>query len=250
MTLPPDRPPATLGRQRRVAGGLLLLLLVLTGAVYGVWWYIVGRSVLAGDHSIDFGTAQFVGEPVTFKHTFVLTNRKGRPIEIRDIRTTCGCAVAEPSTMMLAPGESVEIASTLTLKNEGLKKSRIFLIYGDGTERDVIHIRGAAQLKQRLSVAPGPAKLGPGAPVERVIFYIDYDGNDPPPAPSITAPPEVRAEFTQWTQRTRRRKAKGQPARWRGEHRLSLAGEASPDDAVVVVSVGPDQKASIPLTSE
>ena len=249
MTLPPDRPPATLGRQLRVAGGLLLLVLVLTGAVYGVWWYIVGRSVLAGDHSIDFGTAQFVGEPVTFKHTFVLTNRKGRPIEIRDVRTTCGCAVAELSTRMLEPGESVEIASTLTLKNEGLKTARIFLIYDEGFERDTLRLRGAAQRKQRLSVAPGPAKLGPGALVERVIFYVDYDGNDLPPAPSITAPAEVRAEFTQWTQMTRRRKAKGLPARWRGEIRLSLAGEALPDDAAVVVSVGPDQKASIRLTS-
>jgi hypothetical protein len=249
MTLPPDRPPATLGRQLRVAGGLLLLLLVLAGAAYGVWWYTVGRPFLAGENRIDFGIAQLAGEPVTFKHTFVLTNYKSRPVEIRDIRTTCGCAVAEPSTRMLEPGESVEIASTLTLKKEGLKTARIFLIYDEGFERDTLHLRGAAQMKQRLSVAPGPAELGPGALLQRVIFFIDYDGNDLPPAPSITAPAEVDAEFTQWTQMTRRRRATGLPARWRGEIRLSLVGESLPDDAVVAVSVDPDHKASIPLKS-
>ncbi|MHC4350809.1 MAG: DUF1573 domain-containing protein [Planctomycetota bacterium] len=250
MTLPPDRPPATLGRQLRVLGGMLLLLSVISGVTYGVWWYTVGRPVLAGDNKVDFGTAQLVGEPVTFKHTFLLTNRKRRPIEIRDIKTTCGCAVAEPSTRILEPGDSVEIASALTLKRDGRKAARIFLIYDDGTERDTLRLHGAAQMKQRLSVAPGPAALGPGTLLQRVIFYVDYDGNDLPPAPLITAPAEVRAEFTQWTQMTRRRKAKGLPARWRGEVRLSLAGESLPDGAEVVVKVGPDQRAAILLTSE
>jgi hypothetical protein len=104
-------------------------------------------------------------------------------------------------------------------------------------------------MKQRLTVAPGPAELGPGATIERVIFYVDYDGNDLPPAPSITAPAEVRAKFTQWTQMTRRRRAEGLPARWKGEIHISMAGGSLPDDAVVVVSIGPDQTASIPLTS-
>ncbi|MHC4128650.1 MAG: DUF1573 domain-containing protein [Planctomycetota bacterium] len=250
MALPPDRPPPTLGRQLRAAGGLLLVALVLVGAAYGVWWYLAGRPVLTGDDAVDFGTAQLVAEPVTFKHTFLLTNRKRRSIEIRDIKTTCGCAVAEPSTTTLEPGASVEIASTLTLKREGLKDARIFLIYGDGTERDVLHLRGAARLKQRLSVVPGPAALAPGAVVERVLFYLDYDSNDSPPAPRITAPAEVRAEFTQWTQMTRRRRAQGLPARWRGEVRLERADEASPDHATVVVEVGADQKAQIPLKFE
>jgi hypothetical protein len=249
MTLPPDRPPATLGRQLRAAGGLLLLALVLTGAAYGVWWYVAARPFLAGDNRVDFGTVQFAGEPVTFKHTFVLTNRKGRPVEIRDIKTTCGCAVAEPSTKMLEPGESVEVASTLTLKRDGLKTARIFLIYDEGFERDTLRLRGAAQVKQRLTVAPGPAALGSGATIQRVIFYVDYDGNSLPPVPSITAPAEVRAEFTQWTQMARRRRAEGLPARWKGEIRLSPAGGALPDDAVVVVNVGTDQTASLTLTS-
>jgi hypothetical protein len=227
----------------------LLVALVLTGAAYGVWWFLAARPFLAGDNRVDFGTAQFSGEPVTFKHTFVLTNRHGRAVEIRDIRTTCGCAVAEPSTTMLEPGESVDIASTLTLKRDGLKTARVILIYDEGFERDTLRLRGAAQMKQRLTVAPGPAELGPDATIERVIFFVDYDGNDLPPAPSITAPAEVRAEFTQWTQMTRRRRAEGLPARWRGEIHLSPAGGALPDDAVVVVSVGLDHKASIPLRS-
>jgi hypothetical protein len=250
MALPPDRPPPTLGRQLRAAGGLMLVLLVAAGAAYGMWWIIVGRPVLAGEKDFDFGAVPFVGTPIKLDHTFVLTNRRRRTVEIRDIKTSCGCAVAEPSTRMLESGESVEIASTLTLKGEGIKPALIYLIYDDGTKRDVLRVQGAARREQRLSVAPGPARLAPGERLERLVLYIDYDGNDPPPTPQITAPAEVRAEFTQWTQKKRRWEARGLPARWRGEVLLELAGEALPEGATVVIEVGADQKAAIPLTFE
>jgi hypothetical protein len=238
------------GRQLRAAGGLVLVLLVAAGAAYGVWWLTVGRPVLAGEKHFDFGTVPFAGEPVKLEHTFVLTNRRRRPVEIRDIKTSCGCAVAEPSTSMLESGDNVEIKSTLTLKGEGIKPARIYLIYDDGTKRDVLHVQGTGRQEQRLSVAPGPMLIPPGERLERLVFYIDYDGNDRPPTPQITAPAEVRAEFTQWTQTARRRKDRGLPARWRGEVLLQRAGEALPQPATVVVEVGADQKTTIPVTFE
>jgi hypothetical protein len=249
MTLGPDRPRATLGRQLRAAGGLLLLLLIFAGAAYGLWWVTVGRPVLAGENDHDFGVVQLSGKPAVLEHTFQLTNRSGRVVEIRDIRSSCGCAVAEPSIRSLEPGASVEIAAALTLKREGIKKASIFLLYGDGSERDVLHVRGAAQMRDRLTLVPGPGALPSGALVQRVVFFVDYEGNDRPPRPVITAPAEVRAEFTQWVQMTRRGRAKGLPARWRGEVRLQRAGETLPASTTVIVAVGTDQQVEIPLTS-
>ncbi|MHC4217503.1 MAG: DUF1573 domain-containing protein [Planctomycetota bacterium] len=249
MMLGPDRPRATLGRQLRAAGGLVLLLLLFAGAAYGLWWVTVGRPVLAGENDHDFGVVQLSDKPAVLDHTFQLTNRSSRIVEIRDIRTSCGCAVAEPSTRSLEPGASVDIAATLTLKREGIKKARIFLIYGDGNERDVLHVQGAARKRERLTLVPGPAALPSGALVQRVVFFVDYEGNDRPPSPRITTPPEVRAEFTHWVQMTRRGRAKGLPARWRGEVRLQRAGETLPPDTTVIVAVGADQQVEIPLTS-
>jgi hypothetical protein len=105
-------------------------------------------------------------------------------------------------------------------------------------------------MQQRLTAAPGPARLEVGEILERVIFYRDYDGNDLPPMPRITAPAGVRAEFTRWAQLRPRLKSKGFPARWQGEVRLELAGEAPPEPAEVLLQVGPDQKAAIPLKFE
>jgi hypothetical protein len=244
------RPRPTLARQLRAAATLALVLLVLAGAAYGVWWFTVGRPVLAGDRRFDFGAVPFVGEPVRLEHTFVLRNRGRRPVEIRDIRTTCGCAVAVPNLQVLEPDETVEVAATLTLKREGIREARIILLYDDGTKRDTLHVRGAAQRSQRLGFLPGPATVGADQPLERVLLYIDYDSNRQPPAPRITAPDGLRAEFTQWTQTARRARAKGLPARWTGPVRIHLDGEAVPAGATVTAEVGADQKVELSIASE
>jgi hypothetical protein len=219
---------------------------VFTGAAFGVYWLVLGRPVLAGDRSRDFGTVELDGRPARLEHTFVLTNRTRRQIEIEEIRSTCGCAVADLSTRSLEPGDAVEVVTALTLEKEGRKAARIYLTYGGG-DRDVLRLEGAARNRQRLTAAPGPATLEPGGRLERLIFYLDYDTNDPPAAPRIAAPDGLRAEFTGWTQMTRLRKARGLPARWRGEVALELTAWAVPDRAVVIVQVGTDQKVEIAL---
>jgi hypothetical protein len=248
--MPARTPRPTLARQLRAVGALVVILLVIVGAAYGVWWFTVGRPVLVGDRRFDFGVVPFSGKPVTLEHTFVLRNPKRRPVEIRDIRTTCGCAVAEPSLEVLEPGATVEVASTLTLKHEGFKEARVILLYDDGTTRDTLHLRAEAQRPQRLTFAPGPATVGRDRPLERVLLYIDYDSNRQPPAPRITAPQGLRVEFTGWTQTARRNRAKGLPARWSGRLRIQPAGESLPEGAALTVTVGPDQKASLPIASE
>ena len=158
--------------------------------------------------------------------------------------------MAKPSLEVLEPGATVDVNATLTLKREGLKEARIILLYDDGTKRDTLHVRGAAQRSQRLGFLPGPATVGTQQPLERVLLYIDYDSNRPPPAPRITAPDGVRAEFTQWTQTARRARAKGLPARWTGDVRIHRDGESLPQGATVTVEVGTDHKADLLIASE
>lgn len=250
MPSPADRPRPTLARQLRAVGVLVLIVLVLAGGAYGTWWIFVGRPVLSGDRSFDFGVVPYTGEPVKVAHTFVLHNHGHRAVEIRDIRTTCGCAAADPSVRVLEPGAAVEVAATLMLKKEGIKTARIILLYDDGSRRDTLHVRAAAQIPERLGFQAGPALLGPGKPLERFLVYLDYDSNRRPPAPRITVPQGVAAEFTSWTQTAQRERSKGLPARWKGAMRIRLTGDTLPEGATVVVQVGADQKVELPLRSE
>lgn len=245
--MPPTRPPTpTLGRQLRAVGVLLVVLAGLAGVAWGVYRGTVGRPLLAGEHRRDFGTVMLEGQALVLEHTFVLSNRTGDVIEIEGVRTTCGCTVAEPNIRSIEPGASVDIAATLTLKRDGRKTAKVFLMCSNG-RREVLRLDAAARKSQRLSPGPGPGRLEPGRPLTRVIFYIDYDSNKPPPPPRLAAPAGVRAEFTQWTQTTRRQRTQGLPARWRGEVRLELEADTLPDHAFVAVEMAPDQKVSIPL---
>ncbi len=242
----PVPPRSVLRRQLRAALVLLLIVGGVLGSAWGTYRLTVGKPQLDGDRRHDFGMVQLIDRPVKLQHTFVLTNSSRRTIELANIGTSCGCTVAEPSTRTIGPGEVLEIDATLTLKRQGRKTSKIFLEYG-GTQLDVLYLEGSARKQQRLSVAPGPRTLHQGVDVQRVIHFLDYDGNDEPPAPSVTTPDGVDAVFGGWDQVTRVRRADGLPARWRGRVTLRHTGGTLSADAEVVVTVGADQTIRLPV---
>ena len=242
----PGPPRSSIRRQLRAALVLLLIVGGVRGSAWGTYRLTIGKPQLDGVRRHDFGMAQLIDGPVVFRHTFVLTNTSRRTIELASIGTTCGCTVAEPSTRTIGPGEVLEIEATLTLKNQGRKTSKIFLEYG-GRDLDVLYLEGSARKRQRLSAAPGPRRLDPGVDLQRVILYIDYDGNDEPPAPSVTAPDGIDASFGGWEQVSRVRRADGLPARWRGRVTLRHTGGTLSAVATAEVAVGADQAVRLPL---
>ncbi len=242
----PVPPRSIIRRQLRAALVLSLIVGGVLGSAWATYRLTVGKPQLDGVRRHDFGIAELVDRPVEFRHTFVLTNTSRRTIELANIRTTCGCTVAEPSTRTIGPGEVLEIEATLTLKNQGRKTSKIFLQYG-GRDLDVLYLEGSVRRRQRLSVAPGPRKLDPGVDLQRVILFLDYDGNDEPPAPSVTAPDGVDASFGGWQQVSRVRRADGLPAQWRGRVTLRQTGGTLSAVAAAEVAVGADQTIRLPL---
>ena len=124
----------------------------------------------------------------------------------------------------------------------------IFLDCGDhGVE--VLRVQAAARNHERLIVPAGRARVEAGASVERVVLFYDYETNDEPPRPRLTAPAGVRAELGPWTLERKRRPAKGLPARWRGTLRIESLEETLPDDAAILIAVGPDHKVTVPITN-
>ncbi len=175
-------------------------------------------------------------------------SRRSSTVEIGNIRTSCGCTVAEPSTRSLGPGETIEIAATLTLKTEGRKTSRIFLEYG-GSDVDVLYLEGRARRPNQLSLVPGPTRLSPGEVLGRLLVFRDYDSNDGPPPPSFRTPPGVHVAFFGWEQAARLRSRQGMPARWRGRFSVRHDDGTLEAGAAVEISVGPDESVRLPLTA-
>lgn len=241
-------PRPTLRRQLRAAALLLLIVGGVLGTAWGAYRMTVGRPQLDGERRHEFGTASLVDGPVEFAHTFVLTNTGSSTIELDDVRTTCGCTVADPSTRTIGPGETLEIAATLKLKQEGRKTSRIFLEYGN-SDVDVLHLEGWARHADQLKLAAGPTRLIPGEVLSRVITFRDYETNDEPPPPSLHAPAGVETAFSGWEQIATVRRTVGKPARWRGQVRVRHDEGTLESDAAVEVSVGPDEMVRLPLTA-
>lgn len=77
-----------------------------------------------------------------------------KEIIIRDIKTSCGCTSAEPSSRKIPPGEMVEIKTIFNIGSRtGVQQKQIVLITNDQTESNVV-------LTLRCNI-PEIAKLSP-----------------------------------------------------------------------------------------
>lgn len=62
------------------------------------------------------------------EHTFVLRNDGDLTLEIKNIRTSCGCTVASISDKLLEPGETAEVATVLNLKNRKGRQHKVITV--------------------------------------------------------------------------------------------------------------------------
>lgn len=80
----------------------------------------------------DFGV---IKEGIIVSHVFKFSNIGKADLEIKDIRTSCGCTAAEPSKKIFKPGESGELKVSFDSKNRAGRTSRtITLVTNDKTE--------------------------------------------------------------------------------------------------------------------
>ncbi|UCD74619.1 MAG: DUF1573 domain-containing protein [Phycisphaerales bacterium] len=235
----------------RVGLLVLLILIVVIAAGWGLWYFTVGRGPLAGDLHHDFGTVAITGRKTTVRHVFNLTNRTGETLTIRDIRSSCGCAAAKPSQDQLAPGQSVDLDAGLALTRSGLKKARISLVLDD--DRIVtLHMTAIGRQERVLSYNEGRLKDG-GLPVSATrstvvtLFAEIIDNDDPPAKLKWSAPDGMAVSFSEWSQRIQRKRATHEPARWLAQMTISPVTQPLDEDAAVVIEYPPDEQLTIPL---
>ena len=84
----------------------------------------------------DFGKVQ---EGDTVKYTFNFNNKGNAVLNIRDIKTSCGCTAALVSSQKVEPGKSGTLAVSLDTSHRAGKMSRRITIYSnDPTNPDMV----------------------------------------------------------------------------------------------------------------
>lgn len=94
----------------------------------------------------DFGT---VRQGRTLNKEFALRNDGSADLEIEEIATDCGCAVAELTRKRLAPGESVALRVTLETRDEHGPIERHVLIRSNDASQPVRSLRLRATVVAR-----------------------------------------------------------------------------------------------------
>ena len=103
-----------------------------------------GTPVIASAAPIyDFGTIDNEGKVL---HDFTITNQGTALLEIKDVKTSCGCTVAELNDKLLDPGESTDISATFSLAGKkGLQSKFITITSNDpATPSYKLQIKGTA----------------------------------------------------------------------------------------------------------
>lgn len=118
---------APFGNHYRVYTIMVLALLGVMGPFLSV--ALAAPIIMSPDPVFDFGDRDNDGE---VSHAFVVKNAGDEPLEISDVKTSCGCTVAELETRTLAPGEETKINATFNLKGkQGVQSKKITILSND-----------------------------------------------------------------------------------------------------------------------
>ena len=70
-------------------------------------------KIVSPEPVYDFGT---LDNETKVQHDFIIRNVGDATLNIKNVRTSCGCTVAQPEKKVLEPGEETKVATTLSLR--------------------------------------------------------------------------------------------------------------------------------------
>lgn len=226
---------------------ILIVALALAAAVSsGAWayWYFLIRGPLAGETYHDFGEVPLGDGLTRVEHTFNLTNRLSRPLNIVGIRPDCGCLTVNDMRLTLQPGDSLNLPISLQAKI-GERIALIHVLFDDDTQA-MLKVRAVGKPPPTLRLANladgATVTLGPDGTAEFGIMLDTYELYDAPALPKITSShPTLTAEFVQaaWTLQHRPKDVKYSPTTWEARVRVRITGDAAmlPGDAAITLEM-------------
>lgn len=220
--------------------GLAILVLIGIGGL-GAWWVVQGllASPLqpVGPALHDFGVVLIEGKDETVEHTFHLRNTTDRPLKIIKTVPSCGCTWAGPGEPNLAPGATMELPVTLTVKESHKIDSNIKVVLEDETPL-VLWLSAEGRIQEGLRHAPNFIRIKPTHPDATGRLFLEWWEQDPPPPPVINAAESLQITFEGWKLQSRGSKRLGTPDRYMGP--LEIHATATPPLNGVIQASMPD----------
>lgn len=100
-------------------------------------------SIFSPEPSFLFGKRDSESE---VKHEFTIVNVGTDTLEVKNVRTSCGCTVAELAKKVLAPGEETVVSATLKLKGKQGKLTKDITVESNDPNQPMykLHLEGEA----------------------------------------------------------------------------------------------------------
>ncbi|OPZ25278.1 MAG: hypothetical protein BWZ02_02532 [Lentisphaerae bacterium ADurb.BinA184] len=118
----------------------------------------------------NFGTAD---SSQTVEHTFVIRNDGDATLEIKDLRTNCGCTVAQIENPALAPGDSRDIHATLILLGTSGPQGKSVMFRTNDPDHAVVRLVLSGVVGKSYDLTPADATFGEVPATESATLTLD-----------------------------------------------------------------------------
>jgi len=146
---------------RRYGIAFALLIIVVLMGLLASQDKIEGPRISIDEPNFDFG---FAPEGTFMVHEFTLRNIGTEPLEIKRVRTTCGCASAPTKKNLLQPGEETKIPLIFNSTRYFHKTSKAAIISTNDptTPSEKITFIADMDTTKERAIAPNPIKIDVG----------------------------------------------------------------------------------------
>lgn len=94
------------------------------------------------------------------EYDFVIKNIGGDVLNIKQVRTSCGCTVAQPKKNELAPGEETTVNAVLSLKGRQGAQTKTITVASDDPETPLFQLRMKGIALAAISIEPERVNFG------------------------------------------------------------------------------------------
>ena len=105
----------------------------------------------------DFGSAL---EGTMVKHTFTIKNNGQGYLDIRGVKTSCGCTTGDPSKMHVAPGDTSDIAVSFDTHFQKGHQVRTITAYTNDPNNPQVAMTMQGIVKKQVEAQPGEIAFG------------------------------------------------------------------------------------------
>jgi hypothetical protein len=94
------------------------------------------------------------------EHDFIIQNKGGAPLTIKDVKTSCGCTAAKPDKNVLAPGEQTKIHTKLSLKRRQGPQNKSITVYTNDPKEGVYRLQLQGTAIAAIMIEPRVINFG------------------------------------------------------------------------------------------